>query len=125
MAQVGGRYFAPSGAEVIVTKGGPGTLSDGASPLTLRSTDVRVAPIAVRSDAAEETHHALPELELGKLYGSADGTVNVLIIKPGPCDLRYNGEPMERMNPPDGMGAGVRVPRTPWSPLQGAAEPEP
>ena len=54
-ASVGKRYVAPSGAEVIVTKGGPGDLSDG-------------------------------EVEL-------------LVIKPGVCDLRYNGAPMEVLQP--------------------------
>ena len=35
-AQVGKRYVTPAGAEVIVTKGGPGELSDGEVGLRLK-----------------------------------------------------------------------------------------
>ena len=35
-ANVGKRYVSPSGAEVIVTKGGVGELSDGEVPLILK-----------------------------------------------------------------------------------------
>ena len=36
---------------------------------------------------------------LGKRYAAADGSVEALCIKPGACDLRYNGAPMELMQP--------------------------
>lgn len=92
MTQVGKRYAAPSGAEFIVTKGGPGTLSDGDTPLTQRdqSAAATTAP-APRPDA--------PQVQLGKRYRSADGAVELLVIKPGAAELRYEGEPMEIMQP--------------------------
>jgi hypothetical protein len=34
-------------------------------------------------------------MALGKRYKSSDGSVEVLINKPGPCDLRYEGVAME------------------------------
>ena len=36
MAQVGKRYIAASGAELIVTKGSDGALQDGDTPLNLK-----------------------------------------------------------------------------------------
>jgi hypothetical protein len=91
MAQVGKRYVGPGGAEFIVTKGGPGTLSDGEVPLALKDSGESFAAGVARPDA--------PQVQLGKRYKSADGAVELLVIKPGPCDLRYNGEPMEIMQP--------------------------
>jgi hypothetical protein len=85
-AQLGKIYAAPSGAQLIVTKGGDGTLSDG---------DVAL----LRQDSGEKfpdgTAGGSQALQLGKRYKSADGAVEVLINKPGSCDLRYNGQPME------------------------------
>jgi hypothetical protein len=61
-------------------------LSDGATPL-------------LRADSGEKfpegTAAGTTALQLGKRYKSADGAVEVLINKPGPCDLRYEGQPME------------------------------
>jgi hypothetical protein len=125
VVQVGSRYVASSGVEVLATKGGHGTLSDGESEFTLKASIRTAAPTAVRLGAVESARHEVPEVELGKRYRSTDGAVEVLIIRPGPCDLRYNGEPMERMGPSGGMSAGVRVPRMPWDPLQGAAQKDP
>ncbi|HWO93417.1 MAG TPA: hypothetical protein VNL92_01495 [Dehalococcoidia bacterium] len=88
-AQVGKRYKAASGAEFIVTKGGNGTLMDGDAELVL--SDSGQAPQPGPSDAAD--------VQLGKRYKSADGSVEVLVIKPGKVDLRCNGEPMELMQP--------------------------
>lgn len=84
--QLGKIYLSPGGMQLIVTKGGAGTLSDGDVPL-------------LRADAGEKfpagTTAGTQALQLGKRYKSADGAVEVLVNKPGPCDLRYEGQPME------------------------------
>jgi hypothetical protein len=82
---------APSGAEVIVTKGGPGALSDGEVALILKDE----AP-AAPSDASGRSE---PLIQLGKRYKSDDGEVELLVLKAGVCDLRYNGAPMELLQP--------------------------
>jgi hypothetical protein len=89
-ANVGKRYVSLSGAEVIVTKGGAGDLSDGEVALSLKEE----APAA--TDASGRTE---PTIELGKRYKSEDGEVELLVIKAGVCDLRYNGAPMEVLQP--------------------------
>jgi len=88
---VGKRYVAPSGAEVIVTKGGPGWLSDG--EVALYPKDEAPAGSSDTSGRAE------PAIELGKRYRSADGEVELLVIKAGVCDLRYDGSQMEVLQP--------------------------
>ena len=84
--QIGKIYISPGGMQLIVTKGGPGTLSDGDTPL-------------LRADAGEKfpegTKSGAQPLQLGKRYKSTDGAVEVLINKPGACDLRYDGQAME------------------------------
>jgi hypothetical protein len=90
-ASVGKRYVARSGAEVIVTKGGPGELSDGEVSLVLK--DEAPAGMSDGSGRAE------PLIELGKRYKSPDGEVELLVIKAGVCDLRYNGASMEVLQP--------------------------
>ena len=88
---VGKRYVSPSGAEIIVTKAGPGVLSDGEVGLVLKdeaSPEMR--------DGSGRTE---PLVQLGKRYKSPDGEVELLVIKPGVCDLRYNGEAMELLQP--------------------------
>ena len=84
--QLGKIYISPGGMQLIVTKGGPGTLSDGEVAL-------------LRADAGEKftagTAAGTQGLQLGKRYKSADGAVEILVNKPGPCDLRYEGQPME------------------------------
>jgi hypothetical protein len=85
-AQLGKIYAAPSGAQLIVTKGGEGTISDGEVEL-LRQDSGETFPGGTASGSEA--------LQLGKRYKSADGEVEVLINKPGNCDLRYNGQPME------------------------------
>lgn len=86
MTQLGKIYVSPGGMQLIVTKGGPGVLSDGDTPL-------------LRADSGEKfpegTAAGGTGLQLGKRYKSADGAVEVLINKPGPCDLRYDGQAME------------------------------
>jgi hypothetical protein len=91
VASVGKRYVAPSGAEVIVTKGGSGQLSDGEVALVLKDE----AP-ASPTDASGRNE---PLIQLGKRYKSADGEVELLVLKAGVCDLRYNGAPMELLQP--------------------------
>ncbi len=85
-ADLGKIYVAPSGAQLIVTKGGPGSLSDGDTVL-------------LRQDAGESypdgTAAGSESLQLGKRYKSHDEAVEVLINKPGNCDLRYDGQTME------------------------------
>lgn len=90
-ATVGKRYLAPSGAEVIVTKGGSGELSDGEVPLVLKD--------AAPPDLQDHSGRSEPVIQLGKRYKSPDGEVELLVIKPGVCDLRYNGQPMEVLQP--------------------------
>jgi hypothetical protein len=85
--QAGKRYIAASGAELIVTKGGDGTLQDGETPLNIKEE----GPPASGSSNGE--------VQLGKRYASSDGSIEVLCIKPGACELKYNGEPMELMQP--------------------------
>jgi hypothetical protein len=85
-AQLGKIYQAPSGAQLIVTKGGPGTLSDGSVALLLKDSGEKFA---------EGTTPGTAAVQLGKRYKSADGAVEVLINKPGACDLRYDGQAME------------------------------
>ena len=84
--QIGKIYISPGGMQLIVTKGATGTLSDGEVPL-------------LRADAGEKfasgTKAGTEPLQLGKRYKSSDGAVEVLINKPGPCDLRYDGQAME------------------------------
>jgi hypothetical protein len=91
MTQVGKRYVGPGGAEFIVTKGGPGTLSDGEVSLHLKDSGESFGSVPERPDA--------PQVQLGKRYKSADGSVELLVIKAGACALMYNGEPMELMQP--------------------------
>jgi hypothetical protein len=86
-AQVGKRYIAASGAELIVTKGGDGALQDGDVPLN------------IKEDGPPSGGSGAGEVVLGKRYASSDGAVEALCIKPGAVDLRYNGEPMELMQP--------------------------
>ena len=89
-ASVGKRYVSPSGAEVIVTKGGAGDLSDGEVPLVLKDQ---------ANGATDGSGRSEPLIQLGKRYRSEDGEVELLVIKAGVCDLRYNGSVMEVMQP--------------------------
>jgi hypothetical protein len=89
-ASVGKRYVSPAGAEVIVTKGGAGELSDGEVALLLKDQATGATDGSGRSE---------PIIQLGKRYRSPDGEVELLVIKAGVCDLRYNGSAMEVMQP--------------------------
>jgi len=91
MVKTGQRYVSPDGAEMVVTKGGDGDLTDGEAVLQLKG-----------QEAAFDGARPGPEpqdLALGKRFSAADGGVSVLITKAGSCDLRYNGERMELQEP--------------------------
>lgn len=89
MLQTGKRYVGPSGVEVVVTKARPGNLTDGAMPLVLKESG---QPFAAAASGGAE-------LQLGKRYRAADGGVELLVTKAGRCDLRYDGKPMELLQP--------------------------
>lgn len=91
MVKTGQRYVSPGGAEMVVTKGGDGDFSDGATPLQLKGSEAALAGADVSPDAVD--------MALGKRFTTADGSVSVLVTKAGRCDLRYNGEPMELQQP--------------------------
>ncbi|HEV7730525.1 MAG TPA: hypothetical protein VGR62_00120 [Candidatus Binatia bacterium] len=84
-AQIGKIYVTPGGAEMIVTKGGPGTLSDGDVALVIKNS----------GPFPDGTTPGTAQLQLGKRYKSTDGAVEVLVNKAGTCDLRCDGQPME------------------------------
>jgi hypothetical protein len=92
MVEVGKRYTSAGGAEVIATKGGPGTLSDGDTPMQIKGATGEAPPAGKASPDA-------PQIQLGKRYRSPDGVIELLVIKPGPADLRYDGAPLELMQP--------------------------
>jgi hypothetical protein len=85
MAQLGKIYFTPGGAQLIVTKAGPGKLCDGGVELLMQGAGAYAAG----------TPAGTQQLALGKRYKSPVGSCEVLINKPGPCDLRYEGAAME------------------------------
>ena len=89
--QTGKRYVGPGGVEMIVTKGGDGTITDGDIPLGLKGSEEGFGGATTKPDS--------PELSLGKRYQSPGGEVMVLITKAGPCDLRYDGVSMEVQQP--------------------------
>ncbi len=91
MVKTGTRYVSPGGAEMVVTKGADGELSDGDIVLQTKGSEDAFAGATPAADAQE--------LALGKRFNSADGAVSVLVTKAGKCDLRYNGEPMELQEP--------------------------
>lgn len=91
MVKIGQRYVSPGGAELVVTKGGAGDFTDGATPLQLKGSETALAGIPAAPDAVA--------MALGKRYTSPDGAVSVLVTKAGRCDLRYNGQPMTLQQP--------------------------
>lgn len=84
-AQIGKIYVTPGGAEMIVTKGAPGALTDGDTPLLIKNS----------GGFPDGTTPGSGQLQLGKRYKSADGAIEVLVNKAGACDLRYEGQPLE------------------------------
>ena len=91
MIKAGSRYITPSGAELVVTKGGDGTLTDGDVPLQEKDSSNGFADATTSADAMT--------INLGRRYQSDDEGVTVLVTKAGQCDLRYNGSPMEVQQP--------------------------
>lgn len=91
MIKTGQRWVSPGGAEMVVTKGAGGTLTDGDVPLQPKGSEDAFAGAAPAADALE--------LALGKRFNSPDGAVSVLVTKAGQCDLRYDGQPMELQQP--------------------------
>ena len=91
MVKTGQRYVSPGGAEMVVTKGGDGILSDGGVELQPKGSESAFAGAVPGPDAQE--------VALGKRYTYAEGGVSLLITKGGNCDLRYNGESMEMQQP--------------------------
>ena len=91
MIKTGQRYVSPGGAEMVVTKGADGSLTDGDVPLQPKGSEDAFAGAAPAADALE--------LALGKRFNSPDGAVSVLVTKAGQCDLRYDGQPMELQQP--------------------------
>jgi hypothetical protein len=89
--KTGQRYVSPGGAEMVITKGGDGVLTDGEVELQPKGSEAAFQGASPSPDA--------PEVNLGKRFASTDGAVQVLITKAGRCDLRYNGEPMELQQP--------------------------
>jgi hypothetical protein len=91
MVKTGQRYVSPGGAELVVTKGGDGDLTDGEVPLQLKGQEAALT--------GTSPGPAAQDLALGKRFSAADGTVSVLVTRAGSCDLRYNGAPMELQEP--------------------------
>ncbi len=91
MVKTGQRYVSPGGAEMVVTKGGDGVLTDGDVELQPKGSESAFEGVSPGPDAQEAA--------LGKRFTSADGVVSLLITKAGNCDLRYDGEPMELQEP--------------------------
>ena len=91
MIKAGTRYITPSGAELVVTKGGDGMLTDGEVPLQEKDSSNGFDGAATSADATT--------INLGRRYQSDEEGVTVLVTKAGQCDLRYNGAPMEVQQP--------------------------
>jgi hypothetical protein len=107
LVEVGKRYTSRGGVQVIVTKGGPGTLTDGSEPFT----PAGMPQVTGREERPPDS----PPVLLGSRYRSQVDTVEVLVIKPGVCDLRHDGRPMYRV---DG-GPGSRTAGVPRRPSPG------
>jgi hypothetical protein len=92
MIKAGTRYVTPGGAEMVVTKGGDGVLSDGEIPLQEKGSGPGF-------DGGGAPGEGVQVINLGRRYQSPDGAVSILVTKAGACDLRYNGEVMEVQQP--------------------------
>ena len=88
---IGKRYAAASGAEVIVIKGSEGDLTDGAHPLVPKELAANLPSV--------EGDPSAPVIPVGRRFRSVNGAVEVLVVRAGKCDLRYNGEPLEVLTP--------------------------
>ena len=91
MIKAGSRYVTPSGAELVVTKGGDGLLTDGDIPLQEKDSGSGFDGTKTSADAMT--------INLGRRYQADEEGVTVLVTKAGQCDLRYNGASMEVQQP--------------------------
>ena len=91
MVKTGQRYVSPGGAEMVVTKGGDGELTDGDILLQPKGSEAAFQGAQPADDAQD--------LALGKRFNAANGAVSVLVTKAGKCDLKYDGTPMELQEP--------------------------
>ena len=91
MVKTGQRYVSPGGAEMVVTKGGDGELTDGDILLQPKGSEAAFQGAQPADDAQE--------LALGKRFNAANGALSVLVTKAGKCDLKYDGTPMELQEP--------------------------
>lgn len=90
-AQTGKRYMVPGGvAEFIVTKGGDGELRCGEAAMQIRGA---------AGDAPAVSTEGMAAVQLGKRYKDEQTGIEVLVVKPGPCDLNVDGRAMELMQP--------------------------
>lgn len=86
------------GAEVIVTRGGEGTITCGGTPM-VDSNSIDPATAQKPSDVDQ------PAVVLGKRYRTADNTVEVLCVKQGVGKLQLNGTPMNLLTQPKPLPA--------------------
>jgi hypothetical protein len=104
MVEIGKRYTSRGAVQIIVTKGGSGILTDGSVPFTPAGTPPVIG-------IEERPTDGSPVL-LGSRYRSQAGMVEVLVIKPGVCDLCHDGRPMYRVDGGPGSHE-TGVPRRP------------
>ena len=91
MIEPGKRYVGPSGIELIVIKGGSGTLTDNQIPFELKGKEL--------TDHNNYSSESKPLLGLGRRFISEDESISVLITKSGECDLMYNSKPLKLQQP--------------------------
>ena len=75
MVKTGQRFVTPGGAEMVVTKGGDGTLTCGETELQAKGSETAFAGAGPGPNAQE--------VSLGKRFTAANGGVSVLITKAG------------------------------------------
>ncbi len=88
--QAGKRYVGPGGVQVLVTKGGPGVLSDGT--LVFVRTDSPDAALVAGAPIGPDP----PYFGLGKRYRSPDDEIELIVVRAGAGPILYNGEPLLR-----------------------------
>lgn len=91
MIEPGKRYVGPSGIELIVIKGGSGTLTDNQIPFELKGKD-----LTVPNNYSTQSKSILG---LGRRFISQDESISVLITKAGECDLMYDSKPLKIQKP--------------------------
>ena len=88
--ELGKRYGAVSGVEVIVTKGGAGELECAGKPMTIG---------AAEAPAINDGGEAEAPVQLGKRYRCDACGAEVLCTKPGDGPIVCDGAVMEIMEP--------------------------